>query len=669
MSDPAARAVWIGIAVGGGLIWAVLHAYATFCLRAIARKTEVKTRGWMRLAWAPFANSCLTCKIADKPGWWAILLYLPPVSLIFGVLVWMRIAEKLDKPRWLGILLIVPLVNVVVLGYLASDTLQDYVLQETLRVAALAAVALTGIIFVGMAVSLVHWGLSITQIPSIIPYLVAWSLPYALPTSFLVATVFVFGRLSGKNEVTAMKGSGINVNRVIYPLLLLGVLLTGFTFWMNHFVLPWSYRRVKEMRETLIGEVIKTVGRVQKKWEVGPYMVYVGSPGTEHRWKNIAVIRFADEFPVQTIFAEEGDCYVNEAKSLATIMLFNAQVHATEFGELGEVKNTFKVFSYAIDLEREARIYSDRPKYLGFWNLLEDRHRRRAAAAEVSDDPDVAGLVHPKSDRKRLEKVVRELYRAYSRVKDEHDRYARQCRATQDALQPAMEEQRLQQNRYRELLQSAEEAAERLRSRRKFLEQRNAELEALRKRNAPAAEIENRLDEIRELESRIDRLAKRRREKEDEITAGKEELKELETRRRTEKKKRDKAKALADAIRPDVRARKAAWEKKDRCVRKLSVLERKLRVETVFHFRNAGSLTALVFMLMGVPLGILSKRGNVLMAFAVSFFAVLAVFYPLTIIGDMLSRDGRMTPWLALWLPNIVVGSMGLVLMKWGIRR
>ena len=92
--------------------------------------------------------------------------------------------------------------------HLIPTMLQRYVLREMLRVALLSALALTAIIFVGMSVSRVQQGLNVVQLRGLIPYIAAFSLPYALPTALLVASVFVFGRLSGANELTAVASSG-----------------------------------------------------------------------------------------------------------------------------------------------------------------------------------------------------------------------------------------------------------------------------------------------------------------------------------------------------------------------------------------------------------------------------------------------------------------------------
>ena len=701
MDDPAGTAAGIWVVVCACSAWVALYVYAALCLHTIVRKIGA---AHTRAAWIPFVNTYLACKLADRPGWCSALLFLPPNYLIYSVLfcwgiadksywlwwgglllviplvvsglVWIRIAEKRDKPWWVGILMMVPIVNVVVLGYIASDTLQSYVLRETLYVAFLASVALTGIIFIGMAVSLVRLGLSVAQLRSVIPYVITYSLPYALPSSFLVAIVFVFGRLSGKGEVAAMKSSGINLNRVIFPPLLLAVFLAGFTFGLNHFLLPWSCTRVKEMRERLLGEVIKTVGQVEKKYEIGDYLVYVGSVkpkmrGERRRWKNIAVIRFADEFPAETVFAKEGDCFVDESQSVATVRLFNGQVHTSELGKLGKVRNQFTACSYEIDLQTESRIRSGRPKYLSFGNLLRERRKLREESAKVLAHPDVKGrLGHPSTDRERAQKVRDKLYRAYSQVEDKYKGYTHEYAAAQGVLDKIAEQLQEVRSRHLALYQSCQDIAARIGSRQKYRDELARDLKRTRsRRETPKEHIQGLLKEIEEAESEVRKLVQHYQQMQDQDKNVKATLADLEAAMQAEEDKRAQGRASLEKLRPELEAKKKAWEEQHKRVRRFFTLQKMLRAETVFHFRNAGSITIVVFMFIGIPLGILSKRGNVLMALVVSFFAVLVIFYPLTIVGQMASRDGLMTPWFAMWQPNMVVGGIGLILMKWGIRR
>jgi len=102
-------------AYGGLLIGLWIYTYLASCLQIIAVKTDTEN-GW--LAWIPIANIYLICKIAEKPGWWLLLLLIPVVNIFISIIVWMEIAKACNKSDWLGILMIVPIVNLIVLGYL-----------------------------------------------------------------------------------------------------------------------------------------------------------------------------------------------------------------------------------------------------------------------------------------------------------------------------------------------------------------------------------------------------------------------------------------------------------------------------------------------------------------------------------------------------------------------
>jgi len=92
------------------------YIWTALCLHIIANKTSTPN-GW--LAWIPIANIYLMCKVANKPGWWTILFFIPLVNIVIGIIVWMGIAEVRNQPSWLGILMIIPIVNFLILGILA----------------------------------------------------------------------------------------------------------------------------------------------------------------------------------------------------------------------------------------------------------------------------------------------------------------------------------------------------------------------------------------------------------------------------------------------------------------------------------------------------------------------------------------------------------------------
>ena len=65
-----------------------------------------------------------------------------------------------------------------------------------------------------------------TQIPQVLVIL--------LPVSLLLSLLFSLGRMSRSNEIVSMLTAGVSVPRVVFPLLLIGLLTTGVTQALNY---------------------------------------------------------------------------------------------------------------------------------------------------------------------------------------------------------------------------------------------------------------------------------------------------------------------------------------------------------------------------------------------------------------------------------------------------
>ena len=62
---------------------------------------------------------------------------------------------------------------------------------------------------------------------------------------------------------------------------------------------------------------------------------------------------------------------------------------------------------------------------------------------------------------------------------------------------------------------------------------------------------------------------------------------------------------------------------------------------------------------MGVPLAIGAMTGGRAKSFAYSFFVFLA-YYLLMVPGQTLGEEGTLTPAVGMWLPNIILGCVGI---------
>jgi lipopolysaccharide export system permease protein len=80
------------------------------------------------------------------------------------------------------------------------------------------------------------------------------------------------------------------------------------------------------------------------------------------------------------------------------------------------------------------------------------------------------------------------------------------------------------------------------------------------------------------------------------------------------------------------------------------------------HKKYSLPAACVVFVLVGAPLGILARRGG--MAVSVGISIVLFILYWAFLIGgEELSDRGFVSPVLAMWSANILLGLVGLVLL------
>ena len=126
--------------------------------------------------------------------------------------------------------------------------LHRYVLFQLLAVFSLSLLAIT-LIFVifGVVAEALRHGLTPRQIVMVLPYLVPETMPYTVPVTTLFSVVIVYGRMASDNEINAIKASGVHVATVIWPAWLLGLALSGVTYYLQSVVIPDFGARFEEV--------------------------------------------------------------------------------------------------------------------------------------------------------------------------------------------------------------------------------------------------------------------------------------------------------------------------------------------------------------------------------------------------------------------------------------
>jgi lipopolysaccharide export system permease protein len=83
------------------------------------------------------------------------------------------------------------------------------------------------------------------------------------------------------------------------------------------------------------------------------------------------------------------------------------------------------------------------------------------------------------------------------------------------------------------------------------------------------------------------------------------------------------------------------------------------------HKKIAIPFACLAFALVGCPLGAFTRRGGRLTGFIFALLIIFAYYLSLSF-GETYSEDGRLPPWLGMWLPNLLMVFLG-GLLNWAV--
>jgi lipopolysaccharide export system permease protein len=192
-------------------------------------------------------------------------------------------------------------------------------------------------------------GLSIITIIELVFYNLAWMFALAVPMAVLIATLMSFGRLSGDNEITILKSSGISIYRIISPALFFGATITLVMIFFNDKVLPdfnhrarVMFRNISQKKATLklepgifftVGKYIFHVEKIEQTLgeEISERMNILGpdynTEDTPEKLLNITIYDRSSNTKTITIIAEEGYMVYSVPKKSLIFTLFNGEYH------------------------------------------------------------------------------------------------------------------------------------------------------------------------------------------------------------------------------------------------------------------------------------------------------------------------------------------------------
>ncbi|HEX2059821.1 MAG TPA: LPS export ABC transporter permease LptG [Thermoanaerobaculia bacterium] len=159
------------------------------------------------------------------------------------------------------------------------NIIDRYVLREFLKILLLVLVSVVALFIIidytDTAKDARENGVSASTLLTYYRFHIFGVLNWTLPISVLVATLVTFALLSKNNEVTAMKSSGMSLYRIGLPVIAVAAVMSVLAYFILDFVLPYSTRRVDEVKRRIEGKPAITTAAQQKLWYLGKTGRYI----------------------------------------------------------------------------------------------------------------------------------------------------------------------------------------------------------------------------------------------------------------------------------------------------------------------------------------------------------------------------------------------------------
>ena len=390
-------------------------------------------------------------------------------------------------------------------------------------------------------------GLPASTVLEIFVLNLAWMLSLSIPMAVLVSCLMSFGRMSGDQEITAVKAAGVSPLSLIRPVFVVGMLLSVLLMLFNNWVLPEANHRSVELMNAVSRKkphVFIDAGKLITQFPDVQLWVSRIDPSSGTLY-GIQVFELEHKGPPRIVYADSASMeYVDNGATL----MFKLRSGETHVVDADDPSNYFRIRFFAQDLALKN---------------VDDRLERRSRSY--------------RSDREMPVEMMLDVV---------HDAEARYDTALTDAKARRLSSLQELRNRLEQDSIVPAEATSSYAS-------------------DDTSKVRRALSRIRMSEVSVLRTTER-----------------LYSRMETEKKR--SAQYLVE-----------------------------------IHKKFSTSAACLVFILIGAPLGIMARKGGIGTGIIYSL-AFFVIFWVCLIGGENLADRLIISPELAMWAPNIIIGAFGV---------
>jgi lipopolysaccharide export system permease protein len=211
--------------------------------------------------------------------------------------------------------------------------LTRYVLSEVLKVFLASLVAFTLMVLIGVVVrEAVDQSLPPSQILALVPYVLPLALRITIPVTLLLATTTVYARISGANEVSAIKSLGISPTVILWPTVALAFLLSLLTVWLNDLAVSWGRKGAEQVVIDSAEEIAYAMLKTRKRYNSPKFSIIVREVHGRRLIRPTVTLKRKGDVPAVTISAEEAELRSDRQSGVLRVIVRNGKIDTEALG-------------------------------------------------------------------------------------------------------------------------------------------------------------------------------------------------------------------------------------------------------------------------------------------------------------------------------------------------
>lgn len=198
----------------------------------------------------------------------------------------------------------------------------------------------------------VNYNADITAIIMMVVYTLPRFLEFTIPMSVMISVLLTFMRMSGENEIVALKGAGLSLYRLLPPVLVFCFLGTVLTLWITIFGVAWGKLSIKHKTiEMARSSIDLALQERQFNSHLKDIMMYVSQ--VDMKTKDLTDV-FIEDRTVQGMtrisVAPRGRVIHSENDNMYTIRLYDGMINQVDVRDKAVSTIHFGNYDINIDL-------------------------------------------------------------------------------------------------------------------------------------------------------------------------------------------------------------------------------------------------------------------------------------------------------------------------------